>query len=506
MRPSRSSPRRAITARRSRTWSRAPGCRSARSTRTSRGKEELFLHSCDLISGQGLDELADPAGAADDDRRAAARRRRLLRRDDRRVRRRSPGRSSLVRAWAEAGEEPGVREMLARRRERLLGAAQLLLQRGHRPRRAARTGSMSTAFARGFMALLDGLLLQRIEAGDAYRPEDSIRRATASPRRPACRPRSRATGRRHGVASGGHAARPDRPRPHRSGATSGSRSRTSTPRSRCGTSPRAGTTGSSPATSRSSSRSSRRSARPAVGSLVDLTMPGVGRDPSWLAGLARASGLNVVMGCGWYRGAYYPAEALDRPALGRRPGRRARPRGDRRRRRHGHPAGHHRRDRHRQALGIGAGGARPSRRGAGPLAGRGSAITTHSVLSAGRARAAAHLRGRGRRPDAGRHRPRRLVSRISTTTSRSSSAARRVEFDFLGMSFTPAERHGEARIVELLCELLVARARRTRPAVAGRLPRLAAPALRRATATRTSPRRSCRGSATPASATPRSRR
>ena len=29
-----------------------------------------------------------------------------------------------------------------------------------------------------------------------------------------------------------------------------------------------------------------------------------------------------------------------------------------------------------------------------------------------------------------------------------------IEFDFLGMSFTPAERHGEARIVELLCELL----------------------------------------------------
>jgi hypothetical protein len=29
------------------------------------------------------------------------------------------------------------------------------------------------------MALLDGLLLQRIEAGDAYRPEESVRRATA---------------------------------------------------------------------------------------------------------------------------------------------------------------------------------------------------------------------------------------------------------------------------------------------------------------------------------------
>jgi phosphotriesterase-related protein len=29
-----------------------------------------------------------------------------------------------------------------------------------------------------------------------------------------------------------------------------------------------------------------------------------------------------------------------------------------------------------------------------------------------------------------------------------------VEFDFLGMTFTPQERHGEGRIVELVCELL----------------------------------------------------
>ena len=29
-----------------------------------------------------------------------------------------------------------------------------------------------------------------------------------------------------------------------------------------------------------------------------------------------------------------------------------------------------------------------------------------------------------------------------------------MEFDFLGMSFTPQERHGEARLIELLCELL----------------------------------------------------
>ena len=68
--------------------------------------------------------------------------------------------------------------MLARRRERLLGAAQLLLRegiaRGELPDWLDVDG-----FARGFMALLDGLLLQRIEAGDAYRPEESVRRAKA---------------------------------------------------------------------------------------------------------------------------------------------------------------------------------------------------------------------------------------------------------------------------------------------------------------------------------------
>ena len=47
--------------------------------------------------------------------------------------------------------------------------------------------------------------------------------------------------------------------------------------------------------------------------LVDLTPPGVGRDPEWLRGIATASGLHIVMGCGWYRTAYYPAEArIDR--------------------------------------------------------------------------------------------------------------------------------------------------------------------------------------------------
>jgi AcrR family transcriptional regulator len=141
------------------------------------GKEQLFLQSCDLISGQGLDELAvrlAPLASTADRLRAAVAYyvETIDEFGD------APGQVGLVRAWAEAGEEPGVREMLARRRERLVGAGQLLIRegiaRGELPAWVDVDG-----LSRGFMALLDGLLLQRIEAGDAYRPEESIRRATA---------------------------------------------------------------------------------------------------------------------------------------------------------------------------------------------------------------------------------------------------------------------------------------------------------------------------------------
>ncbi len=46
------------------------------------------------------------------------------------------------------------------------------------------------------------------------------------------------------------------------------------------------------------------------GSIVDLTLDGVGRDPHRLRSLASSTGLNVVMGAGWYRGAHYPPEVL----------------------------------------------------------------------------------------------------------------------------------------------------------------------------------------------------
>jgi phosphotriesterase-related protein len=188
------------------------------------------------------------------------------------------------------------------------------------------------------------------------------------------------------------------------------------------------------------------------GSLVDLTLPGVGRDPSWLAGIARASGLHVVMGCGWYRGAYYPAETLiDRRSVDDLADELVREAMD----------------------GVGDTGIRPGiigeigtdkpwvsaleervHRAAARAARRtGLAITTHSVLSPVGLDQLRIFEDEGADParvvighaDSYPH-----LDHYLAIVERGAS----IEFDFLGMSFTPAERHGEGRIVELLCELL----------------------------------------------------
>jgi hypothetical protein len=68
--------------------------------------------------------------------------------------------------------------MLVRRREQLVGAALMLLHEG-----VAR-GELPSwldveGFARGYLGLLDGLLLQRVEDGDTYRPAEALRQARA---------------------------------------------------------------------------------------------------------------------------------------------------------------------------------------------------------------------------------------------------------------------------------------------------------------------------------------
>lgn len=141
------------------------------------GKHELIRLTCDQIAGRGLDELAERLAPARTtaERLAIAIRLFVESIDDYDG---APGQISLVQAWAEADREPGVREMLAARRERLVGAGRYLISQGIAAGEFP-AGIDVDAVTRGFLALLDGLLLQRIEAGSAYRPADLERRAGA---------------------------------------------------------------------------------------------------------------------------------------------------------------------------------------------------------------------------------------------------------------------------------------------------------------------------------------
>ena len=188
------------------------------------------------------------------------------------------------------------------------------------------------------------------------------------------------------------------------------------------------------------------------GTVVDLTLDGVGRDPEWLAGLARATGLHVVMGAGWYRGAHYPAEALvDRRSVDALTDLIVRD----------------------ATIGVGDTGIRAGiigeigtdkpwlsaqeervHRAAARAARRtGLAITTHAVQSTvgidqldvfaaeGADLSRVVIGHADSNPSLAYHLA--IVERDAT-----------VEFDFLGMAFTPLERHGEGSLVDILRELL----------------------------------------------------
>ena len=187
-------------------------------------------------------------------------------------------------------------------------------------------------------------------------------------------------------------------------------------------------------------------------SLVDLTLPGVGRDPAWLVDLSQASDLHLVMGCGWYRGAYYPADALiDRRSVDDLADELVR----------------------EATLGVGESGVRPGiigeigtdkpwlsaqeervHRAVGRAARRtGLAITTHAVLSPVGLAQLRIFEEEGADPARvviGHADSYPVLEHYLAIVERGAS----VEFDFLGMTFTETERHGEGRVVELLCDLL----------------------------------------------------
>jgi phosphotriesterase-related protein len=188
------------------------------------------------------------------------------------------------------------------------------------------------------------------------------------------------------------------------------------------------------------------------GGLVDLTLPGVGRDPVWLRALAEASGLHLVMGCGWYRGAYYPPEArIERRSVddladelvrefvdgvadtGIRPGIIGEIGTDK-------PWISPAEERVHRAV------ARAARR-------TGMAISTHAVMSAVGLDQLRVFEEEGMDPSRviiGHADSYPVLDHYLEIVRRGAN----VEFDFLGMSFTPTERHGEGRIVALICELI----------------------------------------------------
>ena len=185
--------------------------------------------------------------------------------------------------------------------------------------------------------------------------------------------------------------------------------------------------------------------------LVDLTLPGVGRDPTWLRGIAEASGLHIVMGCGWYRTAYYPPETrIDRRSV----------------------------DDLADELveeitaGVGESGVRPGiigeigtdkpwvspaeervHRAAARAARRtGLAITTHGVLSDVGLAQLRILEEEGADPSRviiGHADSYPVLDHYLAILERGAN----LEFDFLGMPW-PKERHDEDRTVELTCDLL----------------------------------------------------
>lgn len=186
--------------------------------------------------------------------------------------------------------------------------------------------------------------------------------------------------------------------------------------------------------------------------LADLTLPGIGRDPLWLRRISERSGIGIVMGGGWYRTAYYPPETLiDKRSVESLAEELV----------------------HDATVGVGETGIRtgilgeigtdkpwvtPSEervfRAVARCARRtGLAISTHAILSDVGAAQLTILEEEGVDPGRvviGHADSYPILDHYLSLIARGAS----IEFDFLGMSFTPMEQYGEGRIVDLLLELL----------------------------------------------------
>jgi AcrR family transcriptional regulator len=143
-----------------------------------KSKSDLILAGCDLITDQELAQLAARLAAVDDyrDRIAAAV---GFWFDNLAVEQSERGSGFLIiQAWAEADTDPAIREMLLRRRRETVTAVVLVLQEGVlRGELPPWLDIPSVGHALG--ALLDGMLIEAVEEGAAYRRSDAERRVLA---------------------------------------------------------------------------------------------------------------------------------------------------------------------------------------------------------------------------------------------------------------------------------------------------------------------------------------
>jgi AcrR family transcriptional regulator len=143
-----------------------------------KSKSELILAGCDLITDQELGELRERLARVTDYRT------RVMTAlgyffDQFEEQRAGRGNTVLItQAWAEVEADPAIREMVRRRRRDVVTSTALLLQEGViRGELPAWLEVESVAHA--IAALLDGITLEAIEDGVAYRREDAERRAAA---------------------------------------------------------------------------------------------------------------------------------------------------------------------------------------------------------------------------------------------------------------------------------------------------------------------------------------
>jgi AcrR family transcriptional regulator len=143
-----------------------------------KSKSELILAGCDLITDQELGELRERLSTVTDFRSRISVALGYFFDQFEETRAGRGNNVLMTQAWAEADADPAIREMLRRRRRDIVTSSALLLQEGViRGELPAWLDVESIAHA--IAALLDGITLEAIEDGPAYRREDAERRTLA---------------------------------------------------------------------------------------------------------------------------------------------------------------------------------------------------------------------------------------------------------------------------------------------------------------------------------------